>query len=237
MPLVVILSLTLPSRISRLDLMLGGGIRTGDITHVYGMAGSGKTTLALEFVLSAVRMGYHTIYVNSEASSPIERIEQMSGSPYQELVDSINIIVPKNFGEQGEIIEDLNLYAPKTTRLIVVDTLTRLYRASLDDKKTNYAAHRELNRQAGFLKGIAGQRDIAVLVLNQVRAKLDGSDDFEPVARNIMEYWSDVTLKVLIGKTEAERLIKRTDFPSDKLCIRVTIQNQGLVAEDNTQQE
>lgn len=237
MPLVVISPLTLPSRISRLDLMLGGGIRTGNITHVYGRAGSGKTTLGLEFVLSALRMGYHTVYVNSEGSSPIERLEQMAGRPYQELVDAINIIVPKDFSEQGEIIEDLELYAPESTRLIVIDTLTRLYRVSLDDKKTNYAAHRELNRQAGFLKGIASQRGIAVLVLNQVRAKLDGTDDFEPVAKNIMEYWSDVTLRLKVGNASSQRVVERMDLRSEKARIRLLIQDRGFALEDNIQQE
>ncbi|TFF91942.1 hypothetical protein EU545_02495 [Candidatus Thorarchaeota archaeon] len=237
MPRVVISPLTLPSGISRLDLMLGGGIRTGNITHVYGRAGSGKTTLALEFVLSALRMGHHVVYVNSETSSPIERLEQMAGRPYQDILNSIRIIVPKNFKEQGEIVEDLELYAPERTRIIVVDTLTRLYRVSLDDKATNYTAHRELNRQAGLLKGIASQRNVAVMILNQVRAKLDGTDDFEPVARNIMEYWSDVTLKLTAGKSSSERIVERIDFPSEKARLRLWIRNSGFVLHENIQQE
>ena len=117
--------------------------------------------------------------------------------------------MPNGFSEQGVLIDDLELYIRDDMRLIVIDTLTKHYRLALEDKKTNFANHRELNRQAGVLKGLARNRDVAVLVLNQVTASMKGSEKIEPVASNILDYWSDYVVKMRAGRVPGERLLRR----------------------------
>jgi len=202
------LNLILPSGVSLLDRILNGGLNTGLFTHVYGEAAGGKTTLALQFVTNACRLNMGTIYVNSESTSPVTRLEQMSGQSYGDIENMVKILAPKGFNEQGILIDELELYLRENTKLVIVDTLTRYYRLELEDKKTNYAKHRELNRQAGVLKGLARNHEIAVLVLNQVRSQMKGVADFEPVAKNILDYWSDYTIKLRVARGTGERLIK-----------------------------
>ncbi|MFW9805292.1 MAG: ATPase domain-containing protein [Candidatus Thorarchaeota archaeon] len=199
----------LPSGVSLLDRIFNGGLNTGLFTHVYGDAAAGKTTLALQFVANAHRLGFGTIYVNSESTSPVLRLEQITGHSFGDVEDIVKILAPKGFSEQSVLIDDLELYMRDNTKLIIIDTLTRYYRLELEDKKTNYANHRELNRQAGVLKGLARNHEVAVLVLNQVRSRLKGMDDFEPVAKNIMDYWSDYEIKMRVTKRTGERIIKR----------------------------
>ena len=199
----------LPSGVSLLDRLMNGGLNTGIFTHVYGEAAAGKTTFGLQFVRAMYRQGMGTIYINSETTSPIERLEQMIGKSFSDIETLVKIFVPKGFSEQGVLIDDLNLYIRKNTRLVVIDTLTKHYRLALEDKKTNYANHRELNRQAGVLKGLARHNDIAVIVLNQVTSRLKGFDDFEPVAGNILDYWSDYVIHMRPKKQQGERLLKR----------------------------
>ena len=202
-------NLILPSGVSKLDRLLNGGIHTGLFTHIYGEAASGKTTLALQFVSAAVKLGIHSIYVNSEGSSPIERFQQISGHSISDVSNLVQIFSPKDFDEQGGLIENLELYARKDTRLIVMDTLTRLYRIMLEDRSSTYVAHRELNRQTGFLKGLAKERDVAIIILNQVRSTMKGIDEVEPVAGNILDYWSDYVIHMRPKKQQGERLLKR----------------------------
>lgn len=188
---------------------MNGGLNTGVFTHVYGEAAAGKTTFALQFVNAVANLGFGSIYINSEGQSPVDRLEQIAEKEYIKLEPFVKIFVPKGFSEQGVLIDDLDLYVRENTKLVVIDTLTKQYRLALEDKKTNYSNHRELNRQAGILKGLALQHGLAVLVLNQVTARLDGLDDFEPVAENIMDYWSDYVIKIKIGRTPGERILKR----------------------------
>ncbi|NWF96141.1 MAG: hypothetical protein HXY34_08355 [Candidatus Thorarchaeota archaeon] len=201
--------MTLPSGIGILDRVLDGGLKEGAISHVYGEAASGKTTFALVFVKQAIRLGMQTVIINSESSSPIERLEQITGRSFQGLETLVKVLSPRTFEEQAVLIDDLDLYARQNTGLVVVDTMTRLYRVSLDDKKTTYAAHRELNRQAGMVKALARNRGIVVIVLNQVRGKIGEAGGFEPVAKSIMEYWEDYSIRLQIGKKPGERVVER----------------------------
>jgi RecA/RadA recombinase len=186
-----------------------GGLHTNAFTHVYGRAASGKTTFALQFVASSWRLGFGTIYINTETASPVSRLEQITGSPYSEMESVVKILTPLGFEEQGALIDDLELYARENMRVVVIDTLTRQYRLSMDDRKTNYANHRELNRQAGMLKGLARQQDVAVVALNQVTSRPEGESDFEPVARNILSYWADYTVEMReTGKTGQRHLAR-----------------------------
>lgn len=202
-------NLILPSGVSLIDRILNGGLHTGLFTHVFGEAAAGKTTLALQFAKTAQRLDLGTIYVNSENSSPIKRLEQMTTQSFSDIEDSVKILLPKGFKEQGVLIDDLELYLHDNTRLVIIDTLTRYYRLELEDKKTNYVKHRELNRQAGVLKGLARNHDIVVLVLNQVRANFEEGTDFEPVAKNILDYWSDYSIKLRVAQGTGERIMER----------------------------
>jgi RecA/RadA recombinase len=202
-------ALIIPTGVSSLDLILNGGLHTGYLTHAFGEAAAGKTTLALHFVNAACRLDVGTVYVNSEGESPIERLEQITNKKLDAIENLVTILSPKSFSEQGTLIDDLDLYSREGTRLVVVDTLTRLYRAALEDKKTNYAAHRELNTQMGILKGLARERNMAVMVLNQVRGRMDESQGFEPVARNIMEFYEDYSVRLKVGRGIAERIVER----------------------------
>lgn len=222
----------LPSGVSSLDRLLSRGISTGVFTHVFGKAASGKTTLALEFVRSALNLGKRVIYINSESSSPIERLEQLIGKRYNEIEQQITLLLPKSFDEQGNIVEDLELYVKDETKLVVIDTLTRLYRPILEDKETSYAAHRELNRQVGLLKGLARQQDIAVIVLNQVRAKMDTHGGVEPVATGILDYWSDYVIKISAKRKTGARLVERLAPEGELSSIVLYLTNDGFSTKD-----
>jgi RecA/RadA recombinase len=229
--------LILPSGVSLLDRILNGGLNTGLFTHVYGDAASGKTTLALQFATNAHRLDLGTIYVNSESTSPVRRLEQMTAQSFGDLEKMVKILAPKGFNEQGALIDDLELYLRENTKLVIIDTLTRYYRLELEDKKTNYVKHRELNRQAGILKGLARNHEIAVLVLNQVRSQLIGVDDFEPVAKNILEYWSDYTIKLRVTKGTGERIIKRVEPEGEFSDGRLYLVEGGFSSERPNEKE
>jgi RecA/RadA recombinase len=161
----------------------------------------------------------------------------MTGKSFSDIETLVKIFVPKGFSEQGVLIDDLNLYIRKNTRLVVIDTLTKHYRLALEDKKTNYANHRELNRQAGVLKGLARHNDIAVIVLNQVTSRLKGLDDVEPVARNILDYWSDYVIKMMIGKSSGERLLRRLVPEGDISEGRLFLTESGFSVERTNEKE
>lgn len=220
--------LILPSGNSVVDTLLEGGLHTGELTHIYGEAAAGKTTLALQFLQSAYRIGILSLYINSESASPIPRLEQLASKPFEQMKQKVTLVSPVSFQQQGEMIAELESYAREGTRLVVVDTMTRLYRSVLSNKKRNYAAHRELNTQTGILKGIIKQRDMALLVLNQARGSFDATTDFEPVAKNIMEYWADRTLRMSVGKQTGERIVECQKKEKEPIKRSLYLTEKGL---------
>jgi len=229
--------LILPSGVSLLDRVMNGGLHTGPFTHVYGEAAAGKTTLALQFVNVVHRLDYQTIYINSETTSPVERLEQITGQNFEELESSVKILAPRGFSEQGALIDDLDLYIRENTKLVIIDTLTKFYRLELEDKATNFSNHRELNRQAGILKGLARKNDVAVVILNQVRARMEESGDFEPVAKNILDYWSDYSFKMSVGKDQGSRVIRRLRPEGGLSDCRLYLTDKGFVIEKPDEKE
>jgi RecA/RadA recombinase len=235
MMMAVAPDLILPSGVLPLDYLLDGGLHTGLVTHVYGEAASGKTTMGLHFVNSACKSGLRVMYVNSESSSVIERLEQITGRKFSEIQDMVRILVPKGFAEQGVLIDELDLYAREGTRLVVVDTLTRLYRTVLENKDATYAAHRELNRQTGFLKGLAKQKDIAILILNQVRGGPDSHDALEPVAKNILDYWADSVVWIRLSQKRTERIIELVRPEREHRTAVLYVTSAGLASTSDLQ--
>ncbi|MFW9812285.1 MAG: ATPase domain-containing protein [Candidatus Thorarchaeota archaeon] len=227
----------LPSGVSLLDRVMNGGLHTGPFTHVYGEAAAGKTTLALQFVDAAFRLDYQTIYINSETASPVERLEQITSHTFGELESMVKILAPRGFSEQGALIDDLDLYVREDTKLVIIDTLTKFYRLELEDKATNFSNHRELNRQAGILKGLARKHDVAVVVLNQVRARMNKGSDFEPVAKNILDYWSDYSFKMRVGKNHGSRTIQRIRPEGEPSDCRLYLTDRGFSIEKPDEKE
>lgn len=220
--------LILPSGNRLIDTLLEGGLHTGELTHIYGEAAAGKTTLALQFVQSAYRIGIFSLYINSESTSPIPRLEQIANREFEKLKERITLVSPMSFQQQGKMVANLESYVREGTKLVVVDTMTKLYRSVLSNKKQNYAAHRQLNTQTGILKGIIKQRDIALLILNQARGSFNTDTDFEPVAKNIMEYWADRTLRMGIGNKTGERIIEYQKNDNKPIKRSLYLTDQGL---------
>jgi RecA/RadA recombinase len=185
---------------------------------------------SLDLILNGGHLDVGTVFVNSEGASPIERLEQIMNKKLDEIESLVTILSPKSFSEQGTLIDDLDLYSREGTRLVV-----RLYRASLEDKKINYVAHRELNAQMGILKGLAKERDMAVMVLNQVRGRMDEPQGFEPVARNIMEFYEDYSIRLRVGRGRAERIVERLVPEGEPSKSVMYLAMKGFTAERSTE--
>lgn len=182
----------------RLDELLNGGI-TAEFMHlIYGEAETGKTTLAMQCAVTCARKGYKTIYVDSEGTFSAKRLTQITGGDAREIAPSIILARPVSFKEQTAILDKLDSYLTQKVGLVIVDTITSLYSAELgEESKTTFKLNRELNKQMAYLAQIVKTRKIAALVTSQVRSVFSAREvDFEPVARRVMKFWSNVVISL-----------------------------------------
>ena len=203
-----------------IDNLLGGGVEKGAITNFYGPAGSGKTNLALLFVLSCVKNGC-AAYIDTENGFSVERFFQIGGEERD--LKRILYINPKNFGEQTKIIRNLK---DKNVKLVVVDSLVALYRLEID--RENFTEiNKELANQLATLSAMARKKKIPIIITNQVYSV--NSNEIELSGRDIVKYWSKclVELKRVDNNRRIAILRKHRSLPEGKK-IEFEITGKGI---------
>ncbi len=212
-------------RCEGLNKLLGGGIERGIITNIYGVAGSGKTNLALEATISAIMRGKKVIFIDTERNFSPERFVQMYK---KEKLSSVLIKEPANFQEQHETILSLeDKLANLDVGLVVVDSIVALYRIEMKQENI-YEVNAMLSEQFLKLARLAKKHDIPVVVTNQVYSLFD-SDEIELVGRDIPKYSSKclIMLEKLNSGRRRATLVKHRHMP-EGLSVEFEITEEGV---------
>jgi len=221
----------IPTGCISLDKLLGGGFPTEAVSLVYGEAETGKTSLAVQCAVNCARRGIKSLFIDTDGTFSYERLSQIAEYDYEKISPLMIIMRPTTFQEQSRAIDHLEKVITNKFGLIVVDTVTSLYRVEFDDTEETYAANRELNRQLAVLTQIAKTCGVAVLVISQVRSVPFGETvEMKPVATRVLNYWSDIILDM--KQTGQTRVIKvlREKHPKIKGTgfIYVKIESTGI---------
>jgi len=218
----------IPTSIPLLDNMLGGGIPFGLITHIFGASATGKTTLATQCALNNAKKNMKTLYIDTENGIHPTRILQMAGS--EDLLRFLIIIRPTSFSEQSNLIDKIESFMSGRVKLIVIDTVTKLYRAELSSLAKNVALNRELNRQMAELLNLAHKYNIAIIVTNQVSASIQSDENqIRPSGGTIISYWSALDLKMEYLDMGVRRISITKNFEGiEKKATNILLTKKGL---------
>ena len=116
-----------PTGITGLDNILNGGLARGRLFLVEGIPGSGKTTLAMQFLMDGARQGEQVLYITlSETRDELEAVARSHGW------DLTGIAIRELLPDQGSLQADeqYTMYHPSevelaaTTRVIIEDVAT-----------------------------------------------------------------------------------------------------------------
>jgi len=197
----------IPTGCISLDKLLGGGFPTESVSLIYGEAETGKTSLAVQCAVNCARRGNKSLFIDTDGTFSYERLSQIAEYDYEKISPLLIIMRPTTFQEQSRAIDQLEKVVTNKFGLIVVDTVTSLYRVELDDTEETYIANRELNRQLAVLTQIVKTCGVAALVVSQVRSVPFGETvEMKPVATRVLNYWSDIILDM--KQTGQTRVIK-----------------------------
>ncbi|EAA15553.1 DNA repair protein RAD51 [Plasmodium yoelii 17X] len=211
----------------QLDALLKGGIETGGITELFGEFRTGKSqlchTLAITCQLPIEQSGGEgkCLWIDTEGTFRPERIVAIAKRYGLHPTDCLNNIAyakAYNCDHQTELLIDASaMMADTRFALLIVDSATALYRSE-------YTGRGELaNRQSHlcrFLRGLQRIADIygvAVIITNQVVAKVDamsmfGGHEKIPIGGNIIAHASQTRLYLRKGRGES-RICKIYDSP------------------------
>ncbi len=178
------------SGIPEIDEFLGG-YETDVITTLYGPSGSGKSNICL---LSAchIAKGRKVLYIDTEGGFSIERLKQICPN-YMEILKNIFVMKPTNFDEQIKSmtkVKQIISSDSKNIGIIIIDTISMLYRLELGTTEDVYDINRALGKQIAQLAEIARKNNIPVLITNQVYADFDEKDKVNMVGGDLLKYGS-----------------------------------------------
>ena len=176
-------------------MLLGGGFPLRQISLLYGEASTGKTILAMQCALEMARKDFRVFYVDADQSFAAHRLERLIGGIQQ--AEKIVLFRPEDFRDQVEIVENLENVLTKTPALVVVDSITGLYRTDNRGSEKIFARNRELNRQLAHLNSLAARYTLWILLTGQVHSTPSGGEWLvEPVATRTLKHWSELVLRL-----------------------------------------
>ena len=149
----------------------------------------------MQCVLEAARKGYKVFFVDSDQSFSSNRMEEQSDGA--ELAENIVVFRPEDFNEQIRIVERIENLLTKTPSLLVIDSITGLYRTGSIKSEEFFGRDRQLNREIAQVHALASRFALWVLLTGQVHSSPSGPEWLvEPVATRTLRHWSDMILRL-----------------------------------------
>jgi RecA/RadA recombinase len=142
-----------------LDALLGGGIRTGMLTDVYGPEGSGKSQLCFTLCANCARQEHRVLFIDTAGTFRPERISEIAGST--DVLDYITVVRALSTHDQVAALERAD-----DAVLVVVDSLTSLFSAEYSGPSRHLAVMSHMHQ----LALLAINAPCAVVTTNMVRA-------------------------------------------------------------------
>ena len=219
-----------------LDDLLGGGIETRCISEFYGPYGSAKTQLVLQLAVNVQLsekeggLNGNVIFIDTENTFIPERVVQMAkakGKDPKEILKNIYVARAFNSDHQMLLAEKArDLMGKNKIRLIVVDSLTSLFRSDYIGRGELAPRQQRLNKHMHLLHRLATTYNAAVVVTNQVMARPDilFGDPTSPIGGHIVGHQSAFRVYIRKSKknTRIARLIDCPYLPEGEAVFKIT---------------
>lgn len=222
-----------------LNKWLYGGYEAGIITMIAGPPASGKTNLSVLAACSQAKKGAKVIFIDTEGGFSVERVKQIIGEGYEEVLKNILLLQPSSFEEQRKLFSKLAEQARKeNTGLIVIDGMAMHYRLELgavkakeskDDEEVK-RVNRGLAWQMKLLSEISRKQWIPIIITNQVYSGFLSEEErrkgvkpgINLVGGDLMKYWSKAIIELTNENNRRKAiLLKHRSLPQKELSFEI----------------
>ncbi|MEM3791473.1 MAG: DNA repair and recombination protein RadA [Candidatus Micrarchaeaceae archaeon] len=219
-----------------LDALLGGGVETNAITEAYGRFASGKTQLGFQLCvnvqLAKEQGGLEggALFIDTEGTFRPERIKELAkakGLDEEKALGNISIFRVDTSDKQMLVAERAEkIIEEKNIKLIVVDSITALFRSEFAGRGALGERQQKLNAHVHRLQALADKFNLAVYMTNQVmdNPSILFGDPTTPVGGNIIAHAATTRLYLRKSK-EDKRIVRLVDspyLPEGEAVIRIT---------------
>ncbi|MBI2044369.1 DNA repair and recombination protein RadB [Candidatus Pacearchaeota archaeon] len=221
-----------------LNKWLYGGYESDIVTMIAGPAGSGKTNFCILVSCSQAKKGKKVIFVDTEGGFSVERVKQMIGEGYEEVLKNILLLSPSNFKEQQEsFMQLLNKLKKEEVGVVIIDGIATLYRLELgaavrsgDENKIKEINWR-MAEQMKILSEISRKHHIPVIITNQVYSEFLSEEELKKgtkketylVGGDLLKYWSKCIIELKVeGRKRKAVVLKHRNMPQKEMNFEIS---------------
>ncbi|MGD0728526.1 MAG: DNA repair and recombination protein RadA [Candidatus Micrarchaeaceae archaeon] len=219
-----------------LDELIGGGLETCSITETYGRFASGKSQIgfqvSVDVQLPKEKGGLdgNVLFLDCEGTFRPERIESIAkakGLDPEKTLENIFVIRVTTTEQQVLTLERADkLIQEKNIKLIVVDSLTALFRSEFIGRGALGERQQKLNQHIHRLQILADKYNLAVYITNQVMDNpgILFGDPTTPIGGNVLAHAATTRLYLKKSKEDKRiaRLVDSPNMPEGEVVIKIT---------------
>lgn len=192
----------------------------GNLFHIWGEAGTGKTLLACAMATEAVRGG-HVRWICADGKRSFVRtlktnLRELDGH-------NITVNVPTGHEEVTETILSIHENIHPKTSMIVIDPITRVLDMS---RRKSVMWGRELIEEALPSLVALSHRGVKIVLVSEVRYIEESS---VPVMHSSISVWKPVDLHIVRGPSRDSTILERNEQGDDCPLVRMIVDSSGVI--------
>lgn len=151
-----------------LDKILGGGIKSGTITDIFGAAGTGKTQIVMQISLNSLHDGL-VFYQDTSATFRPERLLEIIKLQNRQasLLDNMIVARITNTAEQLEYVKKISDLKPS---LVIIENVIDLFAFEYSKEANSLQRHVRFMEYMHTLSMACIKHEIPVIITNTVKA-------------------------------------------------------------------
>ncbi|MGQ0606819.1 MAG: ATPase domain-containing protein [Candidatus Nitrosotenuis sp.] len=209
--------------LEKLDEILGGGLRSGIITDIFGAGGTGKTQLTLQIIVNSLLENNTVFYQDTTGNFRPERLLEMATPKNLDshFLDKIHVGRITNVTEQQNSLDKIN---ESNFTLVIIDNVTDLFSFEYTKEEQFMEKTTQFSKYMKRLSQITSKTKIPIVVTNMMR-KIDDTE--QENLDSIISLYTHVKIKLVKKQTNYEGQVFLNPMKQNQFSYVIT--KQGLI--------